>query len=102
MDLQEWFKEEQKDSDVSKELFSNKNLKTRTEVSDDEIRAIAKINFACDLFELERFPQIIEEMLELRISKKRKSRGEFIKSLRREQNPLGMGSFFNRGNRGFE
>lgn len=102
MDLQEWFKEEKKDEDVSKELFSNDTIKTRTEVSDDEIRAIAKINFACDLFQLRRFPIIIQEMLELRISKKRKSRGEFIKALSSKRDSFQMGNMFGQNNRGFQ
>lgn len=99
MDLEEWFKKEEESKDVSRELFSNTNIKTRTEVSDDEIYAIAKINFLCDLFELKRFPAVVQEMLELRVSKKRKSRGEFIKSLSSRNEPNILNPFQN--NRGF-
>lgn len=102
-DIASWLNSEEKDDNVSKELFSNENIKTRTEVSDDELKAIAKVNFLCEYLEIENFPNMIDEFLELRVSHKRKSRGEFIKSLTHRFQE-GMGGMFNRGggNGGFQ
>lgn len=95
-ELQEWLSSEEADENVSKELFSNENIKTRTEVSNDEIASISKINFICDYMGLKKFPKMVEEFLELRVSHKRKSRGEFIKSLAKQEG-AGFNPFQNRG-----
>lgn len=103
-DLQEWLREEEKQENVSKELFNKDDIKVKTEVNNEEIKAIAKINFICDYLELKRFPNMVKEFLELRVSHKRKSRGEFIKSLQ-ERASRNMGGFFGGGmggNKGFQ
>lgn len=96
--LAEWLSNTEQEQSVSKELFKKENISVRTEVSDDEIKAIAKANFICNLLELKHFPAMIQEFLELRVSHKRKSRAEFIKSLSQKMN-FGFGNRFN-NNRG--
>lgn len=92
-ELSEWLASEEKDDNVSKELFSSEDIKTRTEVSNDEIASISKINFICGFMGLERFPAMVNEFLELRVSHKRKSRGEFIKSLKQQDSGAGFNPF---------
>lgn len=99
-ELSEFVSGQDTDQSVSKELFKVSDIKAKTEVSDAEIKAIAKINFISEMLDMKEFPNMINNFLELRVSHKRKSRGEFIKSLSNKPSVGGFGMLGRRG--GFE
>ena len=80
--IKDLFGEDSKsESDVVKELFSNSNIKTKTDVSEREISIISRLYFLSDYIDNKQLSDMLNTLLELKISKKRLSRTEFIKAL---------------------
>jgi len=67
---------------IAKELFSNQELKTKTDLSDNQISLLTKGYFLADELGDERLRAVFDTFIELRISRKRKSRAEFIEALK--------------------
>jgi len=80
---------------VSKELFNEKSIELKTEVSHDEINHITKLQFLRDKFGISNVDVLTLSLLKLRVSKDRKSRNEFVQtvSAERQQN---NGNFMSR------
>lgn len=70
---------------VSKELFDDQKIDLRTEVSDEEIKNLARLRFMSTHFKCSTMDVVIDSFLSLRVSKERKSRGEFIQALQTER-----------------
>lgn len=84
----------------SKELFDNKNIRTRTELSDEEIVYATKLRYMAVKFNLPIYDVILQEFMEMRLSRKRKSRSEYIESMKQKmQNMFGNMGFNNGLNR---
>lgn len=73
------------DYGASKELFSNKDVRVRTELNAKEIRSIAKINFMSDGYKIPSLRAFVDDYMALKISYQRKSREEFISALHAEE-----------------
>jgi hypothetical protein len=67
-------------NDVVKEIFSIKEPKARTELSASEISIISRLYYLSKLIKSDALKSILDEFIILRISKDRKSRGEFVQS----------------------
>jgi hypothetical protein len=70
---------------VSRELFTKKEIDVKTEVSYNEINQISKIRFLENKFEIKNVQPLLESFLSLRVSMNRKSRLEFIKAIKGEE-----------------
>jgi hypothetical protein len=66
------------DTAVLKELFSNKNIKVKSELSDYEISIISRLFILSKLTNRPLLKDVVMEFIELRASKDRKSRAEFV------------------------
>lgn len=94
--LQSEVEQEHHVKSVSKELFNKENIDLKTEVSHDEINQITKIRFLQDKFEVANVNILLKSFLNLRVSKKRQSRREFIDALQTENRNAQGGGFFSR------
>lgn len=81
---------------VSKELFNRENIDLKTEVSHDEINHVTKIRFLQDKFGVDNVDILLKSFLNLRVSKKRQSRREFIEALQTENRNSQGGGFMSR------
>jgi hypothetical protein len=66
---------------VSKDLFTEGNINLKTELSDREIATITKIQFMQEMYGLHTLENAVMQFKQLRVSKDRKSRGEFINAV---------------------
>lgn len=74
----------------SKELFSNSNVRTRTDLSDNEIILATKIRYMRVQFDIPVYDVLLQEFMEMRLSRSRKSRKEYIESMKQKaQNMIG-------------
>lgn len=83
--LEEMIRDSKKEDKETKELFSNKGIKTRTDLSDREISILSRLLFLCDKFRLQDLNTALHNFMELRVSKGRKSRKEFIEGMKSQQ-----------------
>lgn len=67
---------------IAKELFSSQGLKTRTDIDDRQIVLLSKAYFLGDLIDNDHINKVLDNFIELRVSRKRKSRAEFIEALK--------------------
>lgn len=74
----------------AKELFNKKDINTKTDVNDREINLISRIMFISEIFEIPEIQNMINRYLELKLSKNRKSRKEYLDALK---NIEGMNNF---------
>jgi len=69
-------------SDVVKELFSEKTIKARTDLSASQISKISRAYYLASILEMPELKSLLDEFITLRISKDRKSRSEFVEGLK--------------------
>jgi len=86
-----------KEEKEAKELFSKKDIETKTDVSRAETSIIARLKFLCDELGLENFRKALIYLMELRASKDRKSRKEYIDALQKQGTMFGMNNGGNLG-----
>jgi hypothetical protein len=67
-------------SDVNKELFKSENPEVKTDLSAEQISIITRLGYLGDLIEDDAYKELINKFIILRISKDRKSRGEFVEA----------------------
>jgi len=67
---------------IAKELFSNEDVLTKTDLSDNQINILTRLYFLAEEMEDKDLSSVIDKFVTLRISRKRKSRGEFIEALK--------------------
>lgn len=79
--LEDFLNKNVKEEKESKEIFSKENIEVKTDLSEEEISIIARLKFLCDELELDNFKKALTYLMELRVSKGRKSRKEFIEAL---------------------
>lgn len=68
------------DDNKAKELFSNKHITTRTEVSDREISLISRLAYFSESFKIPEINKMLNKYMELKLSHKRKSRKEYLEA----------------------
>jgi hypothetical protein len=68
------------ESDVVKELFTQENIKVKTDLSSNEISIISRLELQASMTQNFFLTKIIKELEILRVSKERKSRSEFVQS----------------------
>lgn len=68
------------ESDVVKELFTQENIKVKTELSKDEISIISRLELQASMTQNFFLTKVLKELEILRVSKDRKSRSEFVQS----------------------
>jgi len=95
--LEDMISKQVKDEKESKELFKKDDIELRTDINEEETSIIARLKFLCDELELNNFRKALTFLMELRVSKGRKSRKEFIESIKKEQQFLGMNGASNIG-----
>lgn len=81
---------------VSKELFSGKEVSLKSEVSHDEINDITRLHFLKEKFGVSNIDVLIQSLLELRVSKDRKSRREFVETVTAEKKSADGSNFLSR------
>lgn len=81
---------------ASKELFNEKDIDTKTELSHDDITGVTKLRFLEERYGVRNIPILVNSLLTLRISKNRKSREEFIESLQAERRSKQGGSIMDK------
>jgi hypothetical protein len=73
--------------EIVKEMFDKSKTKLISELDDREIRAFTRIEFLASLLKRKYGVQVldvaslVENFLQFRVSRKRKSRGEFVESI---------------------
>lgn len=67
---------------IAKELFSSKDLKTKTDLTDRQISLLTRGYFLASELEDDDLKRVFDTFIELRVSRKRKSRAEFIDALK--------------------
>lgn len=81
--LDEIFTQEaQTQGDNVKELFGEKNVKARTDLSPKQISNIARAYYLAKMCKMPEIKTLLDEFITLRISKDRKSRSEFVEGLK--------------------
>jgi len=83
--LEQFINKNVKEEKESKELFNKEDIEIKTDISEEETSIIARLKYLGDTLELKGFNDVIRYLLELRLSKGRKSRKEFIDSLKRTE-----------------
>lgn len=93
--IKEWLAHsEDKSQTISKELFSNENVKVKTELEDKAILGLSKIFFNHEFLvnsglyktnEETPFSKYAKEFMTLKISRQRKSRQEFTDSVKEDK-----------------
>lgn len=79
------------DSKVLMELFDNKNIKTRTDLSEREIKIIARLEYYGKKTKNRNIGLILISFMELKLSKDRLSRQEFIDAFKNHpKQPVGI------------
>jgi len=86
-----------KEEKESRELFSKEDIEVKTDLSEEETSIIARLKFLCDELKLENFRKALIYLMELRVSKKRLSRKEYIDSLNKQHQFNGMNGASNLG-----
>jgi hypothetical protein len=71
-----------------KQLMTDKNIDTKTELSDKEIKEIAKLLFISKFIKNKKLTNYILSFMRLRISFLRKGRKEFIYSIKPTETPF--------------
>lgn len=81
--------------DIVKELFSVKNVYARTDLTEDEISVVSRLYYLSEYIEHPELAKLLDKLLMLKISKKRKSREEFVKAITGLNKPQngGFGQF---------
>lgn len=83
--IEEYFLKNDNNSSAiaSKELFKDENIELRTDITDEEIVIINKLMYNNSILEKHKlnpvFELFINNYMRLKVSKDRKSRGEFVK-----------------------
>ena len=81
LDLNDLFEGELgEDSAVLKELFSSKEIETKTDLTPDQIKIISLIELKRDIIHLPELSFVLKKFETLQVSKNRLSRGEFVGS----------------------
>ena len=70
------------------------NIKLRTDLTDHEIRLLAKLRYFHTLVNIEGLDDILTEYMMLKVSRNRKSRSEFVDTVKVKQEQ--QAGFFNR------
>lgn len=86
-----------KEKKESQELFSKEHIEVKTDINEEEVSIISRLKFLCDELDLNNFRKALIYLMELRLSKGRKSRKEFIDSIKKEQQLLGLNGGSNIG-----
>jgi hypothetical protein len=75
------------DSKVLMELFSNQNIKTRTDLREREISIIARLEYYGKKTKNKNIAIILTSFMELKLSRDRLSRQEFIDAFKNKDKP---------------
>jgi len=84
--LESFINKNVKEDKSEKELFSKEDIEVKTDLSEEEISIIARLKFLCDELDLDKFRKALTYFMELRVSKGRKSRKEFLDALGKSNN----------------
>lgn len=68
------------ESEVVKELFSQDNIKVKTDITSNEISIISRLELQASMTQNFFLAKVLKELETLRVSKDRKSRSEFVQS----------------------
>ena len=94
--MEDLFKDEGNPNEIVKELFANEGIKTRTDLSNEEISLISRMYYIAEELKNDRLTNLMDTFLELKVSKDRKSRDEFVKAFIGSQPEEKKTNFFQR------
>lgn len=89
-------KEMNSNQESVRELFTEKNIKVKSDLDKHQISIIARLMFQSELTDLPELKQILDEFITLRVSKDRLSRKEFVDAHRIQQDNMQGSGLFNR------
>lgn len=92
-DIEEEIQKNLQSENESKELFSKKDIRTKTDLSDNEIVYATKLRFMRVKYNLPIYDLLLDEFMEMRLSKNRKSRKEYIESMKQKVKDFFGGTF---------
>lgn len=81
----------QTESSILKELFSNKNIKLKTELTGDQVSIISRLELMADITKRPYLKTVLSEFRTHMVSKDRKSRMEFVEAHRDRQKNMQSG-----------
>jgi len=86
--IEKLIKNQVKEENPIKELINRDDIELKTDLNEEEISIVARLKFLCDELELNNFRKALVYLLELKVSKNRKGRKEFLEGLKRDQPPM--------------
>lgn len=96
-EIEEAFNEVNGNDNPAKELFSNKgDVRLKTELSKKQISAITRLNYLSVELNFPELKQVTDDFMHLMISHDRKSRKEFVETMKLNNDNSQGGGFFNR------
>jgi hypothetical protein len=76
---------------VARELFTVENIKLKTDIDDREVLMLTRLLFLADRFMIPEMADWVDNFMKLRVSRRRKGRGEYIEAVK--QPAMDMGGF---------
>lgn len=67
---------------IAKELFSDEKIQTKTDLTDRQIALLTRGYFLAEELDDNNLTKVFDTFIRLRVSRKRKSRAEFIEALK--------------------
>lgn len=80
-ELDEMLKADNERLQTAREILDPENIIMKTELTDAEIVALRKLKFIGDMFHIDEVEAWIKNFMLMRVSRKRKGREEFIRSI---------------------
>lgn len=80
-DIEEAITNQIQEVNESKELFDNNKIGTKTDLSDDEVVQATKLKYMAKRFDLPIYEDLLQNLMEYKLSRNRKSRKEYIESM---------------------
>lgn len=96
-ELEKYFTEANNSDNPAKELFEVKgDIRTRTELSKVQIACISKLDFVSEELNFPELKKFTNDFMHLMVSHDRKSRKEFVETVKGEREHQQGNGFFNR------
>jgi hypothetical protein len=81
----------QTESSILKELFNSKNIKVKTDLTEDQISIVSRLFLMAHITKRPYLHTVLNEFITLRVSKDRKSRTEFVEAHKDRNQQQGKG-----------
>lgn len=82
--LESYLKKKVDDEKESAQLFKTDNIEVKTDLNEEEVSIMARLQFLVKELDLKNFGFALDKFMQLRLSKGRKSRKEFIEAIKKD------------------